>query len=75
MPFRIDPNTGELTVDGNLDRETKDSYDLTIQATDGTLVSCHSLMEVHGVCTLAQERFNLCQQMGYAVRSRIELDG
>ena len=43
MPFRIDPNTGELTVDGNLDRETKDSYDLTIQATDGTLASCSDL--------------------------------
>ena len=43
VPFRIDPNTGELTVDGNLDRETKDSYDLTIQATDGTLASCSDL--------------------------------
>ena len=43
MPFRIDQNTGELTVDGNLDRETKDSYDLTIQATDGTLASCSDL--------------------------------
>lgn len=48
MPFRIDPNTGELTVDGNLDRETKDSYDLTIQATDGTLVSCDSLIRKGG---------------------------
>ena len=37
-PFSIDPNTGELLVDGNLDREAKDSYDLTIQASDGMLL-------------------------------------
>ena len=38
VPFSIDPNTGELLVDGNLDREATDSYDLTIQARDGMLL-------------------------------------
>ena len=38
VPFTIEPSTGELLVNGNLDRETTDSYDLTIQAKDGMLV-------------------------------------
>ena len=33
--FSINPNTGELIVEGSLDRETKSSYTLTIMATDG----------------------------------------
>ena len=38
VPFSINPTTGELLVDGNLDREKTDSYDLTIQASDGMLM-------------------------------------
>ncbi len=49
MPFTIDPNTGEILVDGNLDRETTDSYDLTIQARDGMACSvfCNKSRVMH----------------------------
>ena len=53
VPFGIDRTTGELLVGGNLDRETTDSYDLTIQASDGGRPSLSSY--VHVVVNITDE--------------------
>ena len=37
MPFTVDSVTGEITTTTELDRETVQQYNLTVQASDGTL--------------------------------------
>ena len=35
-PFSVDPSTGSIFVSGPLDREVKDSYTLSVRATDSS---------------------------------------
>lgn len=41
--FTIDPSSGRITVEGALDREMKDGYLLTVEASDGELTSTSSV--------------------------------
>ena len=46
-PFRIDPYSGEVTTDRELDREQQSVYRLTVSATDENLVTSTAQVTIH----------------------------
>ncbi|CAJ0940862.1 unnamed protein product [Ranitomeya imitator] len=55
--FSINPNTGEIKINGNLDVETRKNYELSVQAKDGggLVAHCKVLLEVMDVNDNAPE--------------------
>lgn len=47
LPFRVDPYSGEVTTDRELDREQQSVYRLTVTATDENLVTSTAQVTIH----------------------------
>ena len=59
VDFKLDSNTGLLSVAGQLDRERRDSYELAVEARDGTSTSSASTSTAAGLSARALVRVRI----------------
>ena len=65
--FQIDPNSGVIKLRKLLDRETTESYSLTVQATDQGAPSMLSTVVVNVTILDVNDNTPICSQASYVI--------